>query len=36
VIPPENPHKPNKLADKVARCNPTVYDGKLDPVELED
>ena len=35
-IPPENPPKFDKLADRVARCNTNVYDGNLDLVELED
>jgi len=36
LIPPENSSKSDKLADRVARCNPKVYDGNIDPVELED
>jgi len=44
-IPPTSPTPPvplgnslnsDKLADRVARRNPKVYDGNLDPVELED
>ena len=35
-VPPENSSKSDKLADRVAQCNPKVYDGNLDPVELED
>ena len=33
---PEHPPRADKLADRVARRNPKVYDGSLDPVELED
>ena len=32
----EHPPKSDKLADRVARRNPKVYDRNLDPVELED
>ena len=35
-VPPGNPSKSDKLADKVARHNPKVYDGNLDPIELEN
>jgi len=35
-VPPENPPKSDKLADKVACRNSKVYDGNLDPVQLED
>jgi len=31
-----NPPKEDKIADRVARCNPKTYDGKYDPVELEE
>jgi len=34
-IPPI-PTEDDKLADRVVRCNPKVYDGKYDPVELEE
>ena len=33
---PKNPLKSDKLANEVARRNPKVYDGNLNPVELED
>ena len=33
---PEHPPRSDKLADRVARRNPKVYDGNLDPVEVED
>jgi len=33
---PGHPSRADKLADRVARRNPKVYDGNLDPVELED
>jgi len=33
---PEYPPRSHKLADRVAQRNPKVYDGNLDPVELED
>jgi len=32
----ETPHKEDKLADRVARRNPKVYDGTYDPVVLEE
>jgi len=35
-VPPENPPKSNKLANTVAQCNLKVYDGNLDPIELEN
>ena len=35
-IPSENPPKSDTLADRVAERNPKVYNGNLDPVELED
>ena len=28
--------KDNKLTDRVARCNPNIYDGKYNLVELEE
>jgi len=31
-IPPKN----DKLADTIAQCNPKIYDGKYDPVGLEE
>jgi len=31
-IPPKN----DRLADRVAQHNPKVYDGKNDPMELEE
>ena len=36
LVPPEGPFKPHELADKVVRCNPKVYDGKYNLVELEE
>jgi len=33
---PEHPPRSDKLVDRVARSNPKVYDGNLDPIELED
>ena len=35
-IPPEGPSKPNDVADRVAKRNPSTYDGKYDLVELEE
>jgi len=35
-IPLEDPPKPDKLADRVARHNPKVYEGKYDPVKLDE
>ena len=35
-IPPEGSSKPDDVADRVAKCNPKMYDGKYDPVELEE
>ena len=35
-VPVETPPKEDKLADKVARHNPKVYDGNYDPVILEE
>ena len=35
LVPVENPPKSNKLADRIAGHNPKIYDGELDPVELE-
>ena len=35
-MPAENPHRDDKLADRVARRNSKVYDGKYEPVELEE
>jgi len=32
----ETPLKEDKLANRVARCNPKVYDGNYDPVVLEE
>ena len=34
--PSEIPPKDDKLAEKVARCNPKVYVGKYDLIELEE
>jgi len=31
-VPTENPHKDDKLVDRIAWCNPKVYDGKCDRV----
>ena len=35
-VPTEIPPKDDKLADRVARCNPKVYDGNYDLVVLEE
>jgi len=35
-LPAENASRDDKLADRVARHNRRVYDGKYDLVELED
>ena len=35
-VPTETPPKDDKLADRVARYNPKVYDEKYDPVELKE
>jgi len=35
-VPNETPLKEDKLADRVAQCNPKVYDGSYDPVVLEE
>ena len=35
-VPTETPPKDDKLADRVARCNPKVYDGNYDPVVVEE
>ena len=35
-VPTEAPPKEDKLADRVARRNPKVYDGSYDPVVLEE
>jgi len=35
-IPPEGPTKPDDVAVRVAKCNPRTYEGKYDPVELEE
>ena len=35
-IPPKGPTKPNNAADRVAKRNPRTYEGKYDPVELEE
>jgi len=34
--PSEIPPKDDKLTENVARCNPKVYVGKYDPIELEE
>jgi len=31
-----NPHKPDKSQDRIAQCNPKVYDGKLYPLGFEE
>ena len=36
LSPIETPPKDDKLADRVARHNPKVYDGKYDPMELKE
>ena len=33
-IPPKGPTKPNNVADRVAKRNLRTYEGKYDPVEL--
>jgi len=35
-VPIENPAKDYKMADRVARCNPKVYDKKYNRVESEE
>jgi len=35
-VPTETPPKEDKLADRVTRRNPKVYDGNCDPVVLEE
>ena len=35
-VPTEAPPKEDKLADRVARRNPNVYNGSYDPVVLEE
>jgi len=35
-VPTEAPPKEDKLADRVARRNPNVYNGSYDPVILEE
>jgi len=35
-LPAETPPKEDKLVDRVARCNPKVYNGSYDPVEGMD
>jgi len=35
-VPAETPPKEDKLADRVVRRNPKVYDGSYDPVVLEE
>ena len=35
-VPTETPPKEDKLADRVARRNPKVYNGSYDPVVLEE
>ena len=35
-MPPLNPHKEDKLVDRITRCNSKTYGGSYDPVELED
>ena len=34
-IPLKGPAKEDKIADRVARRNPKIYDGKYDPIKLE-
>ena len=34
-VPPINSPKEDKLAYRVARCNPKTYGGSYDPMELE-
>jgi len=36
LVPPVSPCKADKLADRVARCNPKSYGGSYDPMELEE
>jgi len=36
LAPSEIPPKEDKLENRVAQHNPKVYDGKYDPVELEE
>ena len=36
LVPAETPLKDDKLVDRVAQCNPKVYDGNYDPVVLEE
>jgi len=36
LVPPVNPHKEDKLADRVATRNSKNYGGSYDPVELEE
>ena len=35
-VPTEAPSKEDKLADRLERCNPKVYDGSYDPFVLEE
>jgi len=35
-IPPEGLSKPNDVVDRVAKRNPMTYNGKYDPVDLEE
>jgi len=36
LAPAVNPPKEDKLIDKVARCNPKIYSGCYDLVDLEE
>jgi len=36
LAPTKMPPKDDKLADRMARCNPKVCDGKYHRVELEE
>jgi len=35
-IPPEGPTKPDDVADRVVERNPRMYEGKYDPLKLEE
>ena len=35
-VPPETSPKPDKLADRITRCNPKVHDEKFEPIELQE
>ena len=35
-VPTKTPPKEDKLADRVTRCNPKLYDGTYDQVVLEE